>query len=224
MNLPGDPPVIAIIGAGEMGAAVGRRLRDDEVAGLALDDELVAREHQRSVAEALVDELGDDLFALAAEIEKLCTYVADRPCVELGDVRALVGHDHHCDVFALTDAVGRRDSARALGILADLVGAGEAPEMLVGQLGWQLRRLWTAKRLVQNDATPETVGRDLRIHPHFLDGFMDQVAHFSQLELARIFRQLVLTDLALKTGKLDRSLAMETFVVQACSRVALPGL
>jgi len=28
MNLPGDPPVIAIIGAGEMGAAVGRRLRE----------------------------------------------------------------------------------------------------------------------------------------------------------------------------------------------------
>jgi L-threonate 2-dehydrogenase len=28
MNLPGDPPVIAIVGAGEMGAAVGRRLRE----------------------------------------------------------------------------------------------------------------------------------------------------------------------------------------------------
>ncbi len=28
MNPPGDPPVIAIIGAGEMGAAVGRRLRE----------------------------------------------------------------------------------------------------------------------------------------------------------------------------------------------------
>ena len=28
MNLPGEPPVIAIIGAGEMGAAVGRRLRE----------------------------------------------------------------------------------------------------------------------------------------------------------------------------------------------------
>jgi 3-hydroxyisobutyrate dehydrogenase-like beta-hydroxyacid dehydrogenase len=28
MNLPGDPPVIVIIGAGEMGAAVGRRLRE----------------------------------------------------------------------------------------------------------------------------------------------------------------------------------------------------
>jgi 3-hydroxyisobutyrate dehydrogenase-like beta-hydroxyacid dehydrogenase len=27
MNLPDDPPVIAIIGAGEMGTAVGRRLR-----------------------------------------------------------------------------------------------------------------------------------------------------------------------------------------------------
>src|ERR1019366_10286176 len=28
MNLPGDPPVIAILGAGEMAAAVGRRLRE----------------------------------------------------------------------------------------------------------------------------------------------------------------------------------------------------
>jgi 3-hydroxyisobutyrate dehydrogenase-like beta-hydroxyacid dehydrogenase len=28
MNLPGDPPVIAIIGAGEMGTAVGRHLQE----------------------------------------------------------------------------------------------------------------------------------------------------------------------------------------------------
>ncbi len=176
---------------------------------------------ESAVAEALVDELGDDLFALSAEVEKLCTYVGQRGRVNVEDVHALVGHDRTWEVFALTDAVGRRDTARALNILADLFAAGEAPELLVGQLGWQLRRLWTAVRLLQQGTSPQELGRQLRVHPRFLDGFIQQVRHFTERELAHIFRQLVQTDLALKTGQLDRNLAMETFVVQACSKEAL---
>ena len=174
-----------------------------------------------AVAEALVDELGEDLFALATEVEKLCTYAKDRFRIELDDIRALVGHDRHWEVFALTDAVGRRDPTRALAILTDLIDAGEAPEMLVGQLGWQFRRLWTAKRLVEAGASTEQVGRDLHVHPRFLAGFIEQVGRFSQQELAQLYRQLVRTDLALKTGRLDRNLAIETFVIQACSQEIL---
>ena len=174
------------------------------------------------VAETLVEEVGQDLFALEAEVEKLCAYAALRRKIELKDVRALVGHDRHWEVFALTDAVGRRDPRRALGILADLTDAGEAPERLVAQLAWQLRRLWTAKRLMDDGSMSADVGRELRVHPRFLSGFIEQVRCFSQQELSRLYRRLAQTDLALKTGRLDRKLAVEQFVVQACASEVVP--
>jgi predicted dinucleotide-binding enzyme len=55
MNLPGDPPVIAIIGAGEMGVAVGRRLREAGArvlsAEVSLRRRVRDREAQKSVHE-----------------------------------------------------------------------------------------------------------------------------------------------------------------------------
>ena len=168
------------------------------------------------VAEMLVEELGEDLFALESEVRKLSDYVGQRKRIELKDVRSLVGHDHHWEVFALTDAVGRGDTKRALGVLVDLMSEGEAPERLVAQLAWQLRRLWTARRLLDEGRSDAEVGREVRVHPRFLRGFMAQTARFSQAGLARLYRALAETDLALKTGRLDRSLAVERFVVEAC--------
>ncbi len=195
------------------------KLYSDKVVGWVHDR---FRERDRScgagVAETLVEEVGQDLFALETEVEKLCAYAALRRQIELKDVRALVGHDRRLEVFALTDAVGRRDPRRALGILADLTDAGEAPERLVAQLAWQLRRLWTAKRLTDEGMTTQQVGRELRVHPRFLTGFVEQVRCFSQQELSGLYRGLARADLALKTGRLDRRLAVERFVVQACAK------
>lgn len=200
-----------------------QKLYPDKVVGWVHDR---FRDRDRScaagVAETLVEEIGQDLFALEAEVEKLCAYATGRRKIELKDVRALVGHDRRLEVFALTDAVGRRDPGRALGILADLTDAGEAPERLIAQLAWQFRRLWTAKRLMDNGLTPADVGRELRIYSRFLGGLIEQVRCFSQQELSRLYRLLAQTDLALKTGRLDRKIAVEQFVVQACASGVAP--
>lgn len=167
------------------------------------------------VAEMLVEELGEDLFALESEIEKLCTYTDQRKQVELADIKALVGHDRRWEVFALTDAVGHRDGGRAVAILVDMLEEGEAPERIVAQLAWQLRRLLSARRLVEA-GREEEIARELRVHPRFLQGFLEQVRQFDTNELVRLYHRLGQTDLALKTGRFDRNLALERFVVQAC--------
>jgi len=59
----------------------------------------------------LVDEVGNSLFALAGEIDKLVTYAGDRKTIEPADVAQLTGHTRNWVVWSLTDALACRDVA-----------------------------------------------------------------------------------------------------------------
>ena len=60
----------------------------------------------------LINNIGPNNRQLANEIEKLSLYVADRPEIELADVRAIVTRNKQARAFALGDALGERDLPR----------------------------------------------------------------------------------------------------------------
>jgi DNA polymerase-3 subunit delta len=63
----------------------------------------------------LVESLGADIARIAVEIEKLALFAGSRP-VTMDDITALVPDARAATVFALVNALGRRDRARSLGI------------------------------------------------------------------------------------------------------------
>ncbi|HUB33845.1 MAG TPA: DNA polymerase III subunit delta, partial [Bryobacteraceae bacterium] len=69
-----------------------------------------------SALDALVEALGADMARIAVEIEKLALYAAGR---EIGaeEIAALVPDARASNIFALVNAIGRRDRGRALEIL-----------------------------------------------------------------------------------------------------------
>lgn len=63
---------------------------------------------------AFVEQVGAHARQLAAEAQKLAAYVGDRAEISLEDVEAIVTRGKHARAFALGDAVGERQLARAL--------------------------------------------------------------------------------------------------------------
>jgi DNA polymerase-3 subunit delta len=51
-------------------------------------------------------------------------------------------------IFDLTDAMGERKTARAVGLLRELLGGGEAPELVLSMLVRHLRQLLQARALL----------------------------------------------------------------------------
>lgn len=74
----------------------------------------------RDVAQLILD-LKDDLRSMGSEIDKVVTYVGEAPEVTVADIEAAVGRSKHEKVYELTRAVITRDSAAALGLLAELL-------------------------------------------------------------------------------------------------------
>ena len=68
---------------------------------------------------ALKNRLGDDLRLIAAELAKLALYAGDRTQITLEDVEAIVAPVREEEFFALAEAVGEGDAAKALQLLSD---------------------------------------------------------------------------------------------------------
>jgi len=98
--------------------------------GLTIDEEAVER---------LLAHAGADVTVLRADLERVLTFCAGRPRIDLEDARAVVGGAVSLDDWAVIAAIERRDAARALRELALMLDGGASPYAVLGQLGWFVR-------------------------------------------------------------------------------------
>jgi DNA polymerase III delta subunit len=83
----------------------------------------------------LLETTGLSLGRIRAEIEKLVLYAAGEAVVTVKHVRDLVMPENESDgTFALMDAIGNSNAARALKEVSALIDAGIQPPMILGQL------------------------------------------------------------------------------------------
>ena len=87
----------------------------------------------------LVDAVGSDASRLANEIEKLAVFAGPGGKVTAGELRQLVPNASQSNIFALVNALGRRDRAGSLMALDLLVRDGEYLPLALTFLGTQFR-------------------------------------------------------------------------------------
>lgn len=67
----------------------------------------------------LKNRIGDDLRLLAAELQKLALYAGEKPTITREDVQAIVAPVREEEFFAIAEAVGDGDTAKALQLFSD---------------------------------------------------------------------------------------------------------
>ena len=102
----------------------------------------------------IVARAGDDLRTLQQELDKLLLYAAERPAIQLQDVEAVVADHGEGWIFDLTRAIGDRDALGALGQLSRLMAQGEHPLKILGTVAGEVRRLLSARQLLDGDLRP----------------------------------------------------------------------
>ena len=151
---------------------------------------------------ALLQLVGDDPQALAAEVDKLATWAAGEPVGE-HEVEALVATTADAPTFALTDAWAVRDAPRALAASETIferesrTRRDTAPR-LAGALGSHLGRLRTMKGLAAAGVRPKQAAEKLKLHPFYAEKLFTQAEGFSAEELHDAVVRLAELDGALK--------------------------
>jgi DNA polymerase III subunit delta len=170
-----------------------------------------------NAANLLVEFVGPQMGLLDGELNKLTIYVGDKPTIESADVDALVGRSRAANVFKIMDAVGENKPADALTILSELFEEGEAPMMILGALGSQLRKMGMAARL-NKLGTPLDEAMDragVAKWPQARDSARKQMKHLGWNRLDKLYDWLVELDLGLKGGSpLPDKLLLERLIVR----------
>jgi len=156
----------------------------------------------------LIAAVGNDLSALARELEKIATLAGDRPATA-ADVTALVGVRRSETVHDLVEAALERRAARAAQLIEPVLEqAGMSGVRIVTLLGTHLvgTALAHAERARGSGRLEDTVFRHLlAARPHGLRGYKDEAARWARwsglwtaADLSAALRATVGADRALK--------------------------
>ena len=167
----------------------------------------------------LADIVGGDLWVLANEIEKLNLYVGKRTIQET-DVRLLVSYAREANIFAMVDAIIRRNSSAALKLLHQLIEDGEATPYLLHMVTRQFRHLLQVKAIAAHRPSGQYTWREFDF-PN--DGAFwkvsQQAKSYSLQRLESIYHRLLESDISIKTGRSDGEIALDLLLIELCRMV-----
>ena len=183
--------------------------------------EQAGAEIEPRAVQALCGFLGSDLYRLDNEIAKLAAYTDGQRAITLEDIQLLTPHARQASIFDMVDALGRRDGKTASRIYHTLLDSGDHPLALLAMITRQFRLLIQVKELAPCLGTPQAIARKLKQSPYPIKKVLAQSNNYSFPQLRQIYHQLLDTDIEIKTGRVDPSLAIDTLIAGISRTVEL---
>ncbi|MDE3165219.1 MAG: DNA polymerase III subunit delta [Acidobacteriota bacterium] len=165
--------------------------------------------------EMLVESLGADIARIAVEIEKLSLFAGERP-VAVDDIAALVPDARATTIFALVNALGRRDRARSLEALDTLVKEGEYLPLALAFLSTQFRMALVAREAGLK-SSGQVMGHFSKTGVPMWQSRAEQIyqtaSKFTRQQLERGMNLIYAADKGLRDARPDDRIVMEKFIL-----------
>jgi DNA polymerase-3 subunit delta len=174
---------------------------------------LAGGEIEPAAAETLCTYVGNDLHQLDQEIQKLVAYTDGARSISEADVRELTPQARMDTVFDMVDAMGHRDGRTAIRIYRQLLDDGKDPLELLGMIVRQFRLMIQTKELAPTLGTAEAIARELGQRSSYpIKKILGQSDNYTIPQLHRIYHRLLETDMDIKTGRVEATLALDTLI------------
>lgn len=109
---------------------------------------------RESEARLLVETVGKDLGLLAAEVDKLVTFLGGQGEITADVISEVCSLLAEAVVWDLTDAIMRRDADKALAITTRMVEDGEAPQKILALVQWKVRQMLSLQQCDREGRDP----------------------------------------------------------------------
>jgi DNA polymerase-3 subunit delta len=181
----------------------------------------LTREAQRAgkkiaptIVEVLLNRVGQNMFLLKNEMQKLVSFTGDKKVIEESDVRILTVPLIEENIFQVVDAFGQRLISQALKGIKDLLANRQPPPVILAMLVRQFRLILQARQLTSSGCSQAELTKQLNIHPYAARKIIAQSKIFNEQQIIAILERLLEIDLGTKTGKLDFYPAIETLLLE----------
>ncbi len=165
-----------------------------------------------SAIRSITDLVGNDLWTLDQELEKLSLYASGREITE-SDIQTMVSQVREASIFAAVDAMIDGRPAAALRLLHQLREDGREAPYIIGMVERQLRLLALARDSMDKGVPRNEIGGRLGTSSDFVvRKTLEQARRHSWQDIVQRYNRLLEADLAIKQGKLEPELALELMV------------
>jgi DNA polymerase-3 subunit delta len=171
----------------------------------------------RAALDLLVEALGADVARIAVEIEKLRLYSGGKSSITLEEISTLVPEARATTIFALVNALGRRNRAAALQILETLTRDGEYLPLALAFLSTQFRMALVSKESGLRSAG-QIQGHFSRIGVNVWGARAEQihqtVSKFSKEQLELGMKLIFSADRDMRSPRPDDRIVMEKLIFE----------
>lgn len=184
-------------------------------------------ELKETAANALIMNAGTNLQHLAAELEKLSLYAGEERAITEDMIEQLTVRTVEQNIFMLVEEIVRQNISRALSIYQELLNRREEPIKILMLIARQFRIILQVKEMSKHGYTNRQMAGQLGLHPYAVKVASDQARSYSVQQLNWMMDKLAETDYQMKTGRIDKKLAIELAVMElshAQSKTVQSGL
>jgi DNA polymerase-3 subunit delta len=160
-------------------------------------------------AHELAERIHGDLRLADVELAKLATYVDGQRPIAPDDVALFTPYTAEANIFQMVDAFGHGDGRTAARLLHRLLDEGEEPLKIFGMIVRQYRLLILAREHLDSGLPEHQAADTLGLHSYVAQKAIEQSRAYRLDQLERVYRFLLATDLSIKTGEVDPTLALD---------------
>jgi len=166
----------------------------------------------------LTDLVGNDLWTLDRELEKLSLYASGRS-IEEQDVGELVSQVREANIFTAVDAMIDGRPGVAFRLLHQLRQDGREVPHIIAMVERQLRLLALARESMDQGVPQRDLGGRMGVSsPYVVRKTVEQARRHSWQDITARYRRLLEADLAIKRGLMEPDLALELLVADQSTR------
>ena len=155
-----------------------------------------------------------DLSKMMRELNKLLLYGQQQELITVKEVEQLVPKTLEHNLFDMTQYILSGKTEQALRLFEDLITQGEETIKINAILLSQIRLFLQTKFLMKIGYQQANIAEILKIHPYRVKLAMQEVRKFDEKILRRLFDDLVEMDYQIKSGKIEKELSFQLFVLR----------
>lgn len=176
----------------------------------------------KKAVDLMVRLVGNDLWTMANEVDKLILYTGGRQ-IEEADVKAVVSNVQEASVFNMVDAIIESRVALAQELLQQLFKQGMAPTQILVMLARQVRIIFQVNEMRKGGRSRGDIQSKLGLTSDFvLRKAWEQADKYSLQRVKEVYHKLLEADIAIKTGKYDNpDLVMDILMAELGYRGAV---
>ncbi len=160
-----------------------------------------------------LERVGEDMFQIKNETDKLIAYVGDRDVVERSDIEASASEEVMNKIFDLITAIAEGRKSRAMAYYNDLLLLKEPPMRILFLILRQYRILLLLLDLRSRGSSHKEMAQAAGIPAFAVRKNLSQLSGYDKAELEQCISSCLETEEAVKTGRMTDSNVLEVLIM-----------